>query len=262
MKKVFLQSFLLLALFLFCWFSLAQINWTSIFEVEKSGQELEEKLGEQLWEIYSREGREVFNDDIIQSLDTIIHTICHANKIDQESIKLHVLEKDEINAFAMPNGHLVIYTGLIKASENPEELAGVISHEIAHIELNHVMKKLAKEMGISMLISITTGNGGAIAEVAKLLSSSAFDRDQEKAADLQASDYLVNAKIDPKHFADFLYRLSLDDPEIMRYITWISTHPNSNDRAQNIIEYQEGNLVISEPILDNATWKEIKTLVQ
>ena len=101
---------------------------------------------------------------------------------DREIIKVHVLNKDEINAFALPNGHLIIYSGLINNSGNQEELTGVICHEIAHIELNHVMKKLIKEIGLSVLISMTTGKGGSeiIKETAKMLSSSAFDRKLEK----------------------------------------------------------------------------------
>ena len=80
------------------------------------------------------------------------------------------------NAFALPGGHLVLYTGLINASDNFEEVTGVIGHELAHIELNHVMKRLVREIGLSALISMTTGesNPQVVLETAKLLSSSAF----------------------------------------------------------------------------------------
>jgi predicted Zn-dependent protease len=72
-----------------------------------------------------------------------------------------VLNNDEINAFALPNGHLIVYSGLILNSDNQEELIGFICHEIAHIALNHIMKRLVKEIGTSVLISMTTGNGGS-----------------------------------------------------------------------------------------------------
>ncbi|MCX8473257.1 MAG: M48 family metalloprotease, partial [Sediminibacterium sp.] len=88
------------------------------------------------------------NTHVVNSIDSIVTHICKSNKIDRETIIVHVLNKDEINAFALPNGHLIIYSGLIHNSDNQEELTGVISHEIAHIELNHVMKKLVKEIGL------------------------------------------------------------------------------------------------------------------
>jgi Zn-dependent protease with chaperone function len=67
----------------------------------------------------------------------------------RNQIPLHfnVVRSSEVNAFALPNGHLIVYSGLISNSENQEEFCGVISHEIAHIILNHVMKKLVKEIG-------------------------------------------------------------------------------------------------------------------
>src|SRR5690606_26318193 len=97
-----------------------------------------------IWESISESEKEIKNPQIIKYIDSIINNICRANNIDRKLIKAHLIEKDEVNAFAIPNGHLVIYDGLIKASEKPDELAGVISHEIAHIELQHVMKKLIK----------------------------------------------------------------------------------------------------------------------
>tara|TARA_B110000211_G_C14012937_1_gene524057 strand:+ start:1156 stop:1332 length:177 start_codon:yes stop_codon:yes gene_type:complete len=55
-----------------------------------------------------------------------------SNKIDREIIKINVLNKDEINAFTLPNGHLIVYRGLILNSDNQEELFGVICPEITN----------------------------------------------------------------------------------------------------------------------------------
>ena len=171
-----------------------------------------------------------------------------------------MLNKDEINAFALPNWHLIIYSGLIHNSDNQEEFTGVISHEIAHIELNHVMKKLVKEIGLSVLISMTTGNGGAeiIKETAKMLSSSAFDRNLEKEADIKAVDYLTTAKVNTEPFANFLYKLSDKEHEAPKYLTWISTHPDSRERAAYIVEYNKDKLTDYKPILSNETWEKFK----
>ena len=93
-------------------------------------------------------------------------------------------------------------------------------------------------MGYSVLISITTGDagGGAIKELLGMLSSTAYDRKLEKDADLKAVEYLKNAGISPNGFADFLYRLGDKDGSLGN-LSWISTHPDSKERAKYIREY-------------------------
>jgi predicted Zn-dependent protease len=260
MKKIIIEGFVLLASFFLTWLLIAQIDWVTLFEVEKVSAKTEEKLGELFWEVFQKS--EVQNNDpfVVSSVDSILNKICLANDIDRKSIKLHIIKKNDINAFALPNGHLVVYTGLISAAENQEELSGVLCHEIAHIQLNHVMKKLVKEVGLSFLISITTRNEGAevIKETARTLSSTAFDRSMEKEADIKAVDFLVKAKINPEPFANFLYKLADKEGDAGKYFAWISTHPESKERAEYIVEYSKNKKTIYEPILAIKTWEKLK----
>ncbi|MDZ7607365.1 MAG: M48 family metallopeptidase [Cyclobacteriaceae bacterium] len=154
--------------------------------------------------------------------------MCDKNDIDRDKIKVHLLFKDEVNAFALPDGHLVIFSGLILESENPEELSGVIAHELAHIKLNHVMTKLMREVGLSVLLSMASGGGGdMLRETAKMLSSTAFDRALEKEADIKAVDYLIEANISPEPFATFLLPLSQWRSYPSKIPVSTSTDPNS-----------------------------------
>ena len=107
---------------------------------------------------------------------------------------------------------------------------------------------------------MTTGNGGTevIKETAKMLSSSAFDRNLEKEADIKAVDYLTNAKVNPEPFANFLYKLSDKEHEATKYLTWISTHPDSKERAEYIVRYIKGKMSDYKPILSNETWDKLK----
>lgn len=260
MKKTIIQGAISILLFFGTWFALTKINWVTVFKVQKVTDKTEEKLGDLFWEIFQQAEKENKNPSVVNAIDTIITQICKANKIDKEFIKVHIVNKDEINAFALPNGHLVVYSGLIINSDNQEELSGVICHEIAHINLNHVMKKLVKEIGLSVLISITTGNGGSeiVKETAKMLSSSAFDRSLEKEADIKAVDYLIKAKINPEPFADFLFKLSDKENEANEYLTWISTHPDSKDRAEYIIEYSKDKKSKYTGVMTTETWNKLK----
>jgi len=260
MKKTIIQGLLITAIFFATWFVLAKVEWISIFKVQKVSDKTEEKLGELFWEIFLKSEREVKNPFIVNSVDSIVTKICSKNKISRWLIKIHLIYKEDINAFALPNGHLVVYSGLILNSENPEELSGIISHEIAHIQLNHVMKKLIKEIGLTMLISMTTGNGGSeiIKETAKMLSSSAFDRSLEKEADMKAVEYLINSKVNPEPFANFLYKLSDLEDSTTKYLSWLRTHPDSKERAEYIIEYSRYKKLTFESILSKETWDKLK----
>lgn len=260
MKKTIIQGALSILLFFGTWFVLTKINWVKVFKVQKVTDKTEKKLGDLFWELFQQTEKENKNPFVVNSVDSIVNRICIANKIDREFIKVHILNKGDINAFALPNGHLIVYSGLITNSDNQEQLSGVICHEIAHINLNHVMKKLVKEIGLSVLISMTTGNGGSeiIKETAKMLSSSAFDRSLEKEADIKAVDYLIKAKINPEPFADFLFKLSDKENEATKYLTWISTHPDSRERAEYIIEYSKDKKSIYTGIITTETWDKLK----
>lgn len=258
MKKIIIQGAIIIIVFFGTWISLKEIDWIKVFQVQKAVNKTEQKLGELFLETFKK--TENKNIHVVNSIDTIVNHICRENKIDREKIKIHVINKNEINAFALPNGHLIVYSGLILSSDIQEELTGVICHEIAHIELNHVMKKLVKEIGLTVLISMATGNDAAeiIKETVKMLSSSAFDRSLEKEADIKAVDYLIRAKVNPEPFANFLYKLSLKDDAKTEYLTWISNHPDSKERAEYIIEHSKNKLIKYEPILSIETWNKLK----
>jgi len=262
MNKIIYQGLIIVLLFFTTWFLIGKIDWMTILDVEQRSQTVEEKLGELFWDFFSTSEKVIYEEEITDVVDSLFTKICKANKIDKDQIKLYIIEKDEINAFALPDNYLVIYSGLILASDNEEMLAGVISHELAHLELNHVMKKLLKEVGLSTLIAMTTGSGGSVVkETFKVLSSSAYDRTLEKEADLKAVDYLNNASINPEPFAGFLFKLTSDEPGIVKHLTWISTHPETMKRVEYVLEYIEENSSNNEylPVLTDDLWETLKS---
>lgn len=260
MKRIFFQFITLVALFFATYFLFSRFDWISIFKIERITKSTEEKLGDVFWEFLSKTENEINSESIKGKLDTLFSKICVPNSIDKSSIKLHVIRKSDINAFALPNNHLVVFSGLIENCENEEELCGVLGHEIAHMQKNHVMKKLVKEVGLGMIISMTSGKGNPeiAKEIAKLLSSSAYDRNLEREADMISVEYLLKAKIDPEPFANFLYRLGDEEKNIPNQVYWISTHPDSKERAENIISSLKGKPNLHEPVLTEEEWINFK----
>ncbi len=257
-RNVWFQGILMVGLFLLILFGLRQVNWIELLNVRQAGEATEEKLGKMLWDVFRKSDGEIKDPYVINALDSILTRICEANDIDQSHIKLHLLDKDEVNAFALPDGHLVLFSGLINDCENESELIGVMCHELAHIELRHVMKKLVREIGFSAIISITTGAGGGdVMQVAKMLSSSAYDRSLEKEADIKAVDYMVKARVNPLPLGNFLYRLSANEVDDIEFLSWFSTHPETIQRAEYVVAYSNEKVLRNEKILAESTWEEI-----
>jgi predicted Zn-dependent protease len=262
MKSNSLWAIIILGGFIGLFFWLRTIDWVGMFDIEKHTRDTEEKLGDLFWEHLGDEGNQITDSLTVAAMDTMVSSICSANAIPRDHIKVHVFRADVVNAFAMPGGHLVVNSALIEDCKNPEQLCGVLAHEIAHIELHHVMKKLVREVGMSVLVNMTTGggDGGQVGEVVGALSSKAFDRDMEREADMKGLDYLMNAHIDPHPFADFLYLTG--DGESEEAFEWLSTHPSSKERMEYVLEEIGKRQFEVKPVIAAATWEGLKTNMQ
>lgn len=251
--KILIQGLGLVALGAALWFAFYQIDFMSVFNIAQNKGKTEEKLGDLIWESLEETERVVTNDSVVKPLEKLFRHLCKENDIDPESIELHVVDRSEVNAFALPGGHLVVFTGLIQDCDSESELAGVIGHEIAHIEKDHVMKKLVKELGLAVIVS-GSGQGGAIArEALHTLTSSAYDRSLETEADMTSVEYLENAQLDPSKFADFMYKMSRNS-DMPDAVYWISTHPESEERALAIIDKIKGRTFKIKKVLSEKEW--------
>lgn len=258
MKKVVFQGIVTVSVFLATWFVLKQVDWINILKIEHRKQNLEEKLGEMFVKYFeSNQGNQ--EEFTVNAVDSLLTEITRKNHLDRDKIHLHIVNNNDINAFALPDGHMIINDGLIRAADSQEELTGVICHELAHIELDHVMKKLVKEVGLSVLVSMTTNGGQNISqEAAKVLSSSAYDRTLESEADQKAVDYMIAAEVNPEPFAGFLYRIREKEGSLSEKLSWISTHPESEERAKNILQYCKKEEIRNARILSDSTWILVK----
>lgn len=261
MQKLLFQLGVTVALAGLFWLAMSQINFVGYFELQKFSTEKEKQLGDVIIKNLSESNKEVRSAELNKIADLIKVRICLANDIDPEELDILIYKNDEVNAFALPGNYIVLYTGLAAFSNSPEELAGVIAHEIAHIKERHVMKKMAKEVGMSMLFTMAGGEATyeIIKQVAQTASSTAFDRDHEREADEKAAVYLANAEIDPEHLANILFRMSQEQPNFPKQLVWLSTHPDSKDRASNILKLRN-NLEYTISGITVSDWDSVKTV--
>jgi predicted Zn-dependent protease len=260
MMKTLLKGLAIATSYFLVWYVFSLVNWVSLFQIERISSETEKKLGDLFWESINKTETVIKDKDVVNSVDSIVIRICDGSNIERKNVQVHVLKSADVNAFALPGGHLVVLSGLINDVKSPEALAGVLAHEIAHIERKHVSKKLVKELGMTAMAGMASGGAGGevIKQAVKTLSSSAFDRKMEKEADINAVDYLVNAEIDPLPFAALMDQFAEDQPELLSDLSWLSTHPDSKERAIYIREYAEKKDYTSKTLLYPSNWEALQ----
>ncbi len=149
-------------------------------------------------------------------------------------LRWHVVDDPQVNAFAVPGGHVVVFTGLLRDARSAEEVAGVLAHEVQHVLLRHSLRGLVRSLGWRAALAILFGDTGplsGVGELASRLGTLKFGRDQETAADVEGLALLHRAKIDPHGMAAFFDALAAREGG---RIALLSTHPVSAERAARL----------------------------
>ncbi|MEO9870812.1 M48 family metallopeptidase [Ekhidna sp.] len=182
---------------------------------------------------------EFYDDSVVNKFITPITTRLLDSLKDQQYVyKFHLIESPEINAFATIDGHVYVFSGLVKFVDNPEQLAGILAHEIGHHENGDLVDRLMKELGLSVLAAVLTGGDAVmISEISKLLISSGFDRKQEREADDFAYELMVKSQINPSRLAHFFTKLKAEEKTYPDDLEIIMTHPNSKNRIEGALSY-------------------------
>lgn len=153
--------------------------------------------------------------------------------------RVEVVDGDELNAFALPGGRIVVLTGLLEAAGDPEEVAGVLAHEMAHVTLRHGMRNVAHRAGLWLAVSLLLGDGNQwvqlAGDAAVLAQGNEYSREQEAAADAEGVRMMARAGLDPTALARFLERLA-EQPgaELEGALSWLSTHPDTASRVTHV----------------------------
>jgi beta-barrel assembly-enhancing protease len=179
-----------------------------------------------------------------------------------QDLQVEVAKIDMINAVALPGGKVILFDGLVKQARSPDEVAGVLAHEIGHVREKHVMQALLRQMGLAVVLGGVDGNSGAM--VNNMLAMS-YSRGSEAEADAHSMKALGNAAISPVATASFFERLSQMDgsanqrEEGSGITGYMSSHPLSRERKKAF----EKSIVKGKdykPSLTSDEWTELKTM--
>jgi beta-barrel assembly-enhancing protease len=158
-----------------------------------------------------------------------------------------IIKSSAINAFATPGGYVYLNQGLINLAENEAELAGVLAHEIAHVNGRHIAEIIDKSTKLNIatlaavLASVFLGGGGegtaamaSFSMAAATTLSLKYSRQQEEAADRTGLSYLVAAGYDGRAMLDFLKIMRRFEYYSNTIPSYFLTHPGTDERSHYI----------------------------
>ncbi len=203
--------------------------------VDRIPVEWEQKLGESAYREFLA-GQDVTKDGpAVAAVKEMTQRLAGQVPNSPYRFEVTVVKSDVVNAFALPGGYVVVFTGLMKKADSPEEVAGVLAHELNHVLQRHGLERIIKQLGFVAVVSIVLGNppglGGVMKQLGIDLMTMKFGRAQETEADVTGLQLLYRAKINPEGMITFFQRLAEKDEG---RVEWLSTHPMSSARADHL----------------------------
>lgn len=204
--------------------------------------EWESKFGDQVFASFESEGKMLTNSVWDGPVSNITARLLPVVKDSGYEFKFHIMADTNINAFAVPGGHVVILTGLLESADSAEEVAGVLAHEIAHVTRRHSLRNIIKSAGLIVIIQAvlgdTSGLFGLATEASRFLLEQKFSRDYEREADDTGWIYLLQAQIDPRGMTRFFEKLrdlmANSSAAMEGALALANTHPTSQERIDRL----------------------------
>ncbi len=221
--------------------------------------EWEQKLGESTYRDFLAQQDVIKESPAVAAVKEMTQRLAGQAPNNPYTFDITVVKSDVVNAFALPGGYIVVFTGLLKKAESPEEVAGVLAHELNHVLQRHGLERIIKQLGFVAVVSIVLGNqqglGGIMKQLGVELMTLKFGRAQETEADLTGLQLLYRAKINPSGMITFFQRLAEKDEG---RVEWLSTHPMSSARADRLkAELAEMPKQDYEPF--TSEWAKVRT---
>lgn len=156
-------------------------------------------------------------------------------------IQLTLVQSDIVNAYALPGGQVVVYSGLLKKIRTPEALAALLAHESSHVNERHSLNRLMRNAANGILLAVVfndaTGISGAVLSNAKTLSGLRYSRSLEKEADKKGCDLLIQNGLDVTGMLELMQILQ-DIGDVPHTLSFLSTHPLTKERITATKNYE------------------------
>jgi len=224
----------------------------------------EQSWGDQIFEGAKAQGKIVENTEWEAEVAKITSRLLPALTNSGYTFQFHIMQDTNVNAFAIPGGHVVILTGLLERADSAEEVAGVLAHEIAHVTKRHSMRSMMQSAGLVVLVQSIFGDTSSVVAIltqgSQFLIEQRFSRDFEREADDVGWNYLVRANIDPQGMIEFFEKLkkivaASGMGQMESSLALLNTHPATQERVDRL-NAKRAALKNSSAFVPIASWRK------
>jgi predicted Zn-dependent protease len=206
----------------------------------------ENQLGQQVQQELQKQNTKFITDrQIVGYVTDVANKILGKAKKQRPEVNWTIEVIDDpktVNAFAVPGGHLYVYSGLLLAIQNEAELAGVMGHESGHVALRHSARQMIDQLGLEAGASMVLGKNASslsqgIASLAAQGTMLKFSRTDETEADEFGAAAMAEAGYDPQQLPAFFEVLQKEEGNVPGIMKYLSDHPLTKDRISHLHDY-------------------------
>lgn len=203
-------------------------------------------------------GRSVCEDPAGKAAFTkLVNRLRDAAGLDDDAMTAGVLPTPVPNAFALPGGKVYVLRGLLDKAQDPDELAGILAHELGHLKHHDNMRGLIYNGGTSFLIGLLFGDitgSSAVIFASRSVVEASYSREAETAADTFAIEIMHKLGRSPKPAAELMFRIT--GKEGGSGFTILASHPLTEDRLARMTK--EDRPASGPPLLTDKEWQALK----
>jgi predicted Zn-dependent protease len=178
------------------------------------------------------------NEPLRRRLQTLLDNLPADSPLHDYTFTVQLVESEEINALALPGGHIVVFAGLVEQAESENELAMVLAHELGHFAHRDHLTRLGRGLGLTFAAMLVFGEDSSASNLASklfLVTESHYSREQESAADSWGLDLLVASYGHAGGATDFFNRVGAESGARIPYL--LGSHPHPDDRVNELREH-------------------------
>jgi Zn-dependent protease with chaperone function len=194
----------------------------------------------------------------VAALDRLAQRLAQAMPPRTE-LTVRVVNSKIVNALALPGGQVLFFRGLIDKAASPNAVAGVLAHEIAHVDLRHATEVTIQKTTTGVLVGMLMGDVvgfSVLGSLAQELIGSRYTREAETAADARAVAMMRAAGLATHPFAIFMEQMQSGEGGPLNMLAYLASHPPSPERAARIrAGGAEGAVALTQ-----AEWTALKTI--